>query len=124
MCFSSTASFAAAAVLAAAGAVSLRKVQEPKQLIFASIPLLFSIQQLSEGFLWLALTNPVYAGMEKSSTLIFLVFAQILWPFHVPLAVFLLEKTGWRKRNAAASEAKTAKTACMSLMQNRTLKGL
>ncbi|TAL61526.1 MAG: hypothetical protein EPN85_04600 [Bacteroidetes bacterium] len=98
MCFSAGASFGAAAALAVIGIISVRKIQEPKQLIFASIPLLFSIQQCAEGFVWLSLTNPAYAGFEKNATLIFLVFAQIVWPFQVPLALFLLEKPVGRKK--------------------------
>lgn len=98
MCFSSTASFGASAILAVIGVATLRKIAEPKQIIFATIPLLFSIQQFSEGFLWLALTDPVYAGLEKPTIYFFLAFAQILWPLFVPLSIYLLEKQEKRKK--------------------------
>ena len=98
MCFSSTASFSASAILAVIGVASIKKVHEPRQFIFAAIPLLFSFQQLTEGLLWLALTNPVYAGYEKTTTCIFLVFAQIIWPLYVPLAIYLIEEQPKRKK--------------------------
>jgi hypothetical protein len=92
MCFSSTASFGAGILLSAIGIASVRKVRMPEQIMFASIPLLFSFQQISEGFLWLALTDPAYTGFEKGATYFFLAFAQVIWPFWVPVALFLLEK--------------------------------
>ena len=92
MCFSSEMSFGASAVLSVIGIATIRKVQSSSQLIFAGIPFLFAIQQFSEGFLWLALSNPSYSHLEKVSTCTFIFLAQVVWPFWVPLGVMLLEK--------------------------------
>lgn len=87
MCFSAGASFGAGVVLTAIGVASLKKVQQPSQLPFAAIPLIFAIQQISEGFLWLALANQEWAFLQVPMTNTFLFFAQIVWPFWVPFAM-------------------------------------
>jgi hypothetical protein len=98
MCFSASASFGAGAVLSVIGVASLTKVQHPRQIMFASIPLIFAIQQISEGFLWITLPNPTYSYLQQFITYIFLFFAQVLWPAWVPIAILLLDKENKRKR--------------------------
>lgn len=92
MCFSASASFTAGVVISTIGVVTIKKTQSNSQLIFASIPLIFAFQQISEGFLWLALVDPKYAFLEKFSSHSFIFFAQVVWPIFVPLGVFLLNK--------------------------------
>jgi hypothetical protein len=92
MCFSATASFGAGIVLSAIGVASLKKVIHPSQTLFAAIPILFAVQQLCEGFLWLALTHPGYSFLQDFTTYLFLSFAQVLWPLYVPLAVYLFQE--------------------------------
>ena len=55
MCFSANASFGAGVVLTIIGVAAIKKVQHPSQILFASIPLLFAVQQISEGILWITL---------------------------------------------------------------------
>lgn len=98
MCFSASASFSAGVVLTVIGIASIRKVKKTSQIIFASISVLFGIQQFTEGFLWLALTDPAFAVLEAFTTYNYLSFAQILWPFWVPLAIYKLEQAGCRKK--------------------------
>lgn len=97
MCFSATASFTASAVLTVIGVVSIKKANRRSQILFASIPLIFGIQQLSEGVLWLTLPNPDYVNIQKICAHIFVFFAQILWPIWVPIAILLVEKNTTRK---------------------------
>lgn len=92
MCFSASASFGAGAVLCATGLITLKKVQSPNQFLFASMPLLFSVQQFSEAFVWLSLTNKEYETLKYPAIYTFLFFAQVVWPVFVPLALYLLEK--------------------------------
>ena len=56
MCFSAEASFTAAAVLLPAGAVAMRRAyqRDRKYLPLATLPVLFGLQQLFEGFVWTA----------------------------------------------------------------------
>ena len=97
MCFSASASFGASIVLTVIGVATLKKVRSPKQIIFASIPLIFALQHFSEGFLWLALQNPAYAPLQQVTTYMFIFLAQIIWPIWVPLGIVLLEKKEDRK---------------------------
>lgn len=97
MCFSTGASFAGSAMLAGIGVATLRKVSHPSQKLFASIPLLFAVQQFSEGILWLTLRANDYGRLQDTATYIFLLFALIIWPIMVPLSVIKMEKPGARK---------------------------
>jgi hypothetical protein len=97
MCFSASASFGAGIVLSVVGIASIKK-RKQDLIVFACIPLIFAVQQISEGFLWLALSNPDFAMLRWPSTYIFLFFAQIVWPFCVPFSMLKLEKDQKRKK--------------------------
>lgn len=94
MCFSASASFGAGALLSVIGVVSLKKVKEPTQIPFAAIPVIFAVQQITEGFLWLSFTQPAFAFVQTFCTYLFLFFAQIVWPFWVPMAILALDRKG------------------------------
>ncbi len=95
MCFSSTASFSAGIALTAVGAYTLKNAQSNYERPFASIPLLFGIQQILEGFVWLGLQGQFGGPQElQSFVYLFLFIAQVLWPFWVPLSIIQLEKKG------------------------------
>ena len=98
MCFSVEASFAGGIIISAIGIVTVTKVHKPSQLVFASIPLFFGIQQFAEGFLWLTLPNPDYVNLQKFSTYLFLIMADVLWPMMIPLSVLFMEENKKRKR--------------------------
>lgn len=92
MCFSAGASFTAAAVLGTAGVISVSQVKDKKQLLFASVPLLFSVQQCVEGMLWIKLTGKGDPATIRYLTFAFLFFSQLLWTSWLPLSFFFLEK--------------------------------
>lgn len=98
MCFSANASFIAGAALTVAGVVSISQVRKPGHLIFASMPLLFAIQQICEGFVWTSLTNPDYASWHEPSKYAFLLFAQVIWPFFIPLSILTIEPSSKRRK--------------------------
>jgi hypothetical protein len=98
MCFSATASFIASAFLGVAGVVAMRKVKTPSLFLFSGIPFFFSIQQLSEGFIWLSLKNPDFVGWQEIPMYIFLSFALIVWPILVPVSIMLPENNSKRKK--------------------------
>ena len=91
MCFSASASFGAGVVLSVVGIASIRKAPSPPQILFASIPLFFAVQQITEGFLWLSLTDPAYASLQQITTYNFLFLAQVVWPVWVPFSILKLE---------------------------------
>jgi hypothetical protein len=96
MCFSSTVSFTAGGALLLVGAWAVRLTRQPRELPFALIPVLFGVQQLLEGALWL--TVPAKApALNAALTQVYSYFSQVLWPIYIPLAVLLLETVAWRK---------------------------
>jgi len=97
MCFSASASLVAGAVLTIIGVATIKKSHHSSQLLFASIPFIFGIQQIAEGVLWLTLPNPDYINTQKIFTYIFLFIAQIIWPILAPISILLLEKNTKRK---------------------------
>lgn len=97
MCFSATASFTAGISLLIIGAATIRRVKRREELLYASIPLLFAIQQLIEGALWL--TFPAKAPLLNTVlTHAYSFFSHVLWPIYIPAAVLLLETTAWRRK--------------------------
>ncbi len=98
MCFSATASFGACAVLGIVGTVAQTKAKSKPQRLFATIPLIFAVQQFTEGLLWISMSNTDIAAWQSALTYIYLVFAMAIWPLWVPLAIRLLEKDEGRKK--------------------------
>lgn len=97
MCFSATASFAAGTVLLGLGALTLKSARRPRELPFAAIPLLFAIQQLSEGVIWLTFQSEA-PQLNTVMTHIYEFFSHVLWPMYVPVAVLLIEPKGWHRQ--------------------------
>lgn len=96
MCFSPTVSFASAAVLAVIGSIAISRAR-PRQYLLAFIPLLFSLQQISEGILWLDVEGDIPFFYTMFSRFIYLFFAYLFWPVWGPLSIFINEKEPWRK---------------------------
>jgi hypothetical protein len=98
MCFSASVSFAASAFVASAGALAIRATQKPSERPFASVPILFAIQQFIEGVLWLLLphvgTTPATHGLVQ----IYAFFIGVIWPIMIPLGILLIEPGLIRRR--------------------------
>ncbi|MDX9728100.1 MAG: hypothetical protein RBT50_02440 [Bacteroidales bacterium] len=92
MCFSAGASFAGGALITTIGVLTVRKNNDSSRRVFAAMPLIFGVQQISEGFVWVALQSPGHDLMLSISAYLFLFAAVILWPTYVPLSVMLMEK--------------------------------
>ncbi|MDE2298640.1 MAG: hypothetical protein KGK18_10785, partial [Burkholderiales bacterium] len=86
MCFSATASIAAGGFLLGVGTMTLKTARSARQVPFAAIPLLFAIQQLSEGVIWWTFSHdaPLLNGVM---THVYSFFSHVLWPVYIPLAV-------------------------------------
>lgn len=95
MCFSATASFVAGGALSTVGAVTLSKAKTKRELPLASVPLLFGIQQAIEGVVWISFGS---ALVNTIAAYLFLMFAYVVWPMLVPIAVLLIEDHPVRKR--------------------------
>ena len=100
MCFSTTASFASAAILIPAGLVCLNKARKlPKPYwAFALFPIIFGIQQALEGGVWWALNaNGDNTETLRLSALGFLFFSHLFWLTWVPYSSYLTETILKRK---------------------------
>ena len=96
MCFSATASFSAGAVLLGIGALTVKSSHRRRELPLAAIPLLFAIQQLTEGVIWLTFRYDA-PQLNVLMTYFYSFFSHVLWPIYVPLAVLLIEPLRWRR---------------------------
>lgn len=91
MCFSAAANFVGSGVLGAVGVVTLTKVRDRRELLFASLPTLFAIHQFIEGFVWLGLDGVLSPKVTHYMGAAFMLYAQGLLPFVMPLSVLLFE---------------------------------
>ncbi|MDT5120913.1 MAG: hypothetical protein QOC96_395 [Acidobacteriota bacterium] len=103
MCFSPSASFIAGTSLCAVGVATLKRTEARSEIPFAMIPLLFGIQQLTEGVIWLTF-SPDAPLLRQTMTYLYLGFSHVLWPLYVPFAMGVLEAVRWRKKAIFAFE--------------------
>ena len=94
MCFSATASFVAGGALSAAGLATVTKATK-RELPLASIPLLFGLQQLVDGAVWVTSET---SKLHVIAVYAYAAFAFVFWPIFTPLAVLLVETQPLRKR--------------------------
>jgi hypothetical protein len=98
MCFSATANFVGSTVLAGVGVVTLTKVKHRRELLFAALPVLFAIHQFIEGFVWLGLDGILSPKVAHNMGAAFMLYAQGLLPFILPLSVILFEADAKSRR--------------------------
>jgi hypothetical protein len=98
VCFSATANFVGSGALAAIGVVTLTKVKHRRELLFAALPTLFAVHQFIEGFVWLGLDGILSPAVTRDMGAAFMLYAQGLLPFLLPLSVFLFEPDGKGRR--------------------------
>ena len=91
VCFSATANFVGSGVLGAIGVVTLTRVKHRRELLFASLPTLFAIHQFIEGFVWLGLDGILSPAVTHDMGAAFMLYAQGLLPFLLPMSVILFE---------------------------------
>lgn len=98
MCFSAEASFTAAAVLTVVS-LGLIMMRKPKNLrLLALTPLLFALQQASEGGLALLLPTAAHSELAIFFQYFFLFFAFLIWPVWLPFSIFVAERVPMRKK--------------------------
>lgn len=98
MCFSAAVNFAGSGVLATVGVVTLTRVKHRRELLFASLPTLFAIHQFIEGFVWLGLDGYLSPTVTHNMGAAFVLYAQGLLPFLLPLSVILFEADAKSRR--------------------------
>ena len=98
MCFSAAANFGGSTVLGAVGVITLTKVKHRRELLFAALPILFAVHQFTEGFVWLGLDGTLPPVVAHNMGAAFMLYAQGLLPFLLPLSVLLFEPDGKSRR--------------------------
>lgn len=91
MCFSATASFSASALIGFIGVKTIGSCKNANERYFGSIPILFAIQQFSEGLVWLSLSDSRFLSFQEVSTNTYLLFAWVVWPLLIPLSIYYLD---------------------------------
>ena len=91
------ASFGTAAVLLLVGTACVRRTRSRREWPYALIPMCFAAQQLLEGALWLSL-DQAQQCLSAQLTVGYSAFSQVFWPVYIPVAVYLLEPAGLRRR--------------------------
>lgn len=98
MCFSAQADLVGGVVLGAIGVDTLRHVgQRREYLPLAALPLMFAGHQLVEAFVWWGLQGHLSDTVANTATWLYLLFAFVLLPVYVPVAVLVAEPRGPRR---------------------------
>ena len=92
------ANFTLAGILLVIGVLTLKKASHSNEMAFASLPLLFGLHQFTQGIVWLGLYHMVSPSTLHIASMSFVFYAQAILPFWVPLAIWLLETNGPRRR--------------------------
>ena len=99
MCFSAEADFVSGALIGAIGVATLSQVEKPREIPLAALPAAFALHQFTEGFVWRDLDADAGATHATGpAVFVYLVFAWILIPVVVPLAIMALEPPGRTRR--------------------------
>ena len=102
MCFSATASFTAGAALLGIGVLALARAPRAVERPYAAIPLLFGLQQVVEGLVWLSFGWGSAIATDWLAQL-YSFFSHVLWPVYVPVAAWLIERDQGRRRAIGAT---------------------
>ena len=80
---------------------ALREVRCRKEVLLASYPVLFAVQQFAEGLVWLSLDDASRPGLTSAAAGVYLFFSHVFWPVMFPLTVLALEGDARRRRLVA-----------------------
>jgi hypothetical protein len=98
MCFSPQGDLIGGIVVGAIGIDVVRHVHWRREhLALAALPLLLAAHQLDEAFVWWGLQGHVPAEVGRVAMWIYLLFAFVVLPVYIPVAVWLMEPPGRRR---------------------------
>src|SRR5271154_2202129 len=98
VCFSAVANFTGSGILGTIGVITLTRVKHRRELLFASLPTLFAVHQFIEGFVWLGLDGTLSPAVTHNMGAAYMLYAQGLLPFLLPISVLLFEPNGRSRR--------------------------
>lgn len=99
MCFSASVSFITSAMIFSAGLYAVVKSMKSNRdyIPLSLIPILFSIQQVSEGIIWTTMAT-THVTLLHVGSLLYMFFAFLLWPAYFPFCLYCIEPNVLRKR--------------------------
>ena len=97
MIFFAILNFTLSGAIILVGILTLMKVSQPKEVVFATLPLFFGLHQFTQGFVWLGMQNLISDRALEMAEMAFVFYAKGFLQFWVPLAIWMLEPSGWRK---------------------------
>ena len=89
MCYSATASFTAAGILAIGAGALIAKNRNRRFFAMTLIPLFFAVQQLAEGFVWQDMSSQFWKT-------VYLFFAMMFWPVYIPFSIYRADRCKWQ----------------------------
>lgn len=106
MCFSAQADLVGGVVIGAIGVDVLRHLKGRRDhLALGLLPVMFAGHQIVEAFVWWGLQGHVSAAVGRVAMWVYLLFAFVLLPTYVPLAVLAIEPPGRRRHVIGAFAA-------------------
>jgi hypothetical protein len=92
MCFSAEVSYSASAILLPMSGLAIRRAYrtDRKYLPIAALPLLFGLQQFSEGLVWTS-GQTTDRSWVPTFSLTYMFFSWLAWPVWVPFSTYFLE---------------------------------
>jgi hypothetical protein len=98
MCFSPEADFVSGVAISAVGVATLTKVEQPREVALAVVPLALGLHLIVEGFVWLGLEGHTDQSSGELAATVYVLFAWVIAPVLLPLAVWLVEPDRARRR--------------------------
>jgi hypothetical protein len=103
VCFSAQADLIGGATLAAIGFDAVRHVhRRHDHIAFAALPLLLALHEFDEAFVWWGIEGHVSAWVGRVAMWVYLLFALVMLPVYLPLAIRALEPPGRQRRAMTA----------------------
>lgn len=98
MCFSAQADLVGGAVVSGIGVDVLLHVRGRRRYLpLAALPLLLGLHQIDEAFVWWGLQGHVSESVGRVATWLYLLFAFVVLPVYVPVAVMCIERSHRRR---------------------------
>ena len=98
MCFSANACFGSFILLSMIGVAAVAKTKSSSQVMFASIPFVFAIQQMTQGFIWVYVKTDHSKIFLTQLIYLYLTFAYIFWPSFIPISILLFETNSFKRK--------------------------
>lgn len=116
MCFSPQADLIGGVILAGIGFDAVRHVRQRRdQVALAALPFLLAAHQIDEAFVWWGLQGQIPAWVGRWAMWAYLLFAFVVLPVYVPLAVRALEPPGRRRTAMTAFAVLGSAVSCLLL---------